>query len=228
MGKELFAALDEHGVYVSRDLGVSWQASNQGLPTAAIQAFAAVPGAADAFVCVLGSKGKELGGIYRSDDGCRSWHKVSGGLPVGDVKNLAIAPSDPTVLYLAMRDRQVGDVAVPGGVYRSEDGWTIWQQVLRNHFVQGLAVHPTQPRTVLAGLNDHPYHDQCTGGGVLGSRDGGATWQSLNDASLTVRQVTVLRFDPHHPDRVLAGTGGNAAFVAELTDAVWATLPQVP
>lgn len=227
-GKELFAALDEQGVYASRDLGISWQASNQGLATTAIQAFVAVPGVADAFVCVLGSKGKELGGVYRSDDGCRSWRKVSGGFPVGDVKNLVIAPSDPTILYLAMRDRQVGDVAVAGGVYRSEDGGTIWQQVLRNHFVQGLAVHPTQPRTVLAGLNDHPYHDQCTGGGVLGSRDGGTTWQSLNDPSLTVHQVTVLRFDPHHPDRVFAGTGGNAAFVTTLTDAVWAALPQVP
>ncbi|NCU21808.1 hypothetical protein EOM89_14140, partial [Candidatus Falkowbacteria bacterium] len=164
-GNALLAALDEHGVYASGDLGRTWQAANEGLPTTTIQALQPVPGMAQAFVCALGSKGKELGGIYRSDDGCGSWQRISGGFPVGDVKSLAIAPSDPQVLYLDMRDQQVSDLPVPGGVYRSDDGGATWKQVLRNHFVQGLAVHPTQPKTVLAGLNDHPYHDQSTGGG---------------------------------------------------------------
>lgn len=226
-GDTLFAALDERGVHVSRDGGSSWQAANQGLPTQEIRSLQEVPGTKGAFLCVLGSKGKELGGVYRSEDSCRTWRKISGDFPVGDVKNLQIAPADSRLVYLAMRDRQVGDVPVPGGVYRSEDGGATWQQVLRNHFVQGLAVHPGEPRTILAGLTDHPYHDQSTGGGVLGSRDGGQTWYSLNDDSLSLRQVNVLRFDPHRPERVFAGTGGNAAFVTILDAAVWAALPKV-
>jgi photosystem II stability/assembly factor-like uncharacterized protein len=221
----LYAALDDHGVYVSRDQGESWQACNEGLATLSIRDLLSVPGTKDSFLCVLGSKGKELGGIYRSDDQCRSWRKVSGGFPVGDAKNLEIAPSNPDVLYLAMRDRNVGDVPVQGGLYRSGNGGQTWTQVLRKRFAQGLAVHPTRPDTVLIGLNDHPYHDQCTGDGILGSQDGGKTWKSLNDPSLTLHGVTVLRFDAHHPDRVFAGTGGNAAFVTELTPEAWEKMP---
>ncbi|MBT7303184.1 MAG: hypothetical protein HN849_26880, partial [Victivallales bacterium] len=223
----LYGALDSHGVYLSRDQGVTWQASNQGLPTKAIRSLRAVPGKKGSFLCVLGFTGQKLGGIYRSDNGCRTWRKVSGDFPIGDVKNLQVALTNPQRLYLAMRDRNVGKVPVPGGVYRSDDGGKTWQQILRNHFAQSLAVHPSQPDTVLAGLNDHPYHDQSTGDGVLGSRDGGRTWYSLNDGTLTVRQITALRFDPLRPTRVFAGTGGNAAFITELTDAVWKSLAQV-
>lgn len=225
-GDTLFAALDEHGVYASRDGGASWQATNQGLATTEIRSLLEIPGSPDAFLCALGSKGAELGGIYRSDDGCRTWRKISGDFPVGDVRNLAIAPTDSQLVYLAMRDRRVGDVPVFGGLYRSEDGGATWRRVLRNHFVQGLAVHPGEPRTVLAGLTDHPFHDQSTGGGVRASRDGGETWLSLNDDSLTLRQANVLRFDPHRPERVFAGTGGNAIFVAILDEATWNTLPE--
>ncbi|MBT7161656.1 MAG: hypothetical protein HN904_02700 [Victivallales bacterium] len=223
----LYGALDSHGVYLSRDQGVTWQASNQGLPTKAIRSLRAVPGKKGSFLCVLGFTGQKLGGIYRSDNGCRTWRKVSGDFPIGDVKNLQVALTNPQRLYLAMRDRNVGKVPVPGGVYRSDDGGKTWQQILRNHFAQSLAVHPSQPDTVLAGLNDHPYHDQSTGDGVLGSRDGGRTWYSLNDGTLTVRQITALRFDPLRPTRVFAGTGGNAAFITELTDEVWKSLAQV-
>jgi photosystem II stability/assembly factor-like uncharacterized protein len=224
-GEILYAGLDEHGVYVSRDLGKSWQESNQGLSGRSIRALEPVPGRAGSFVCVLGSAGKDLGGVYRTDDQCRSWRKLSGDFPVGDAKKLRIAPSDPSRMYLTMRDRKVGDTPVPGGVYRSDDGGSTWEQVLRDRFAQGLAVHPNQPGTVLVGLNDHPYHDQCTGGGILGSQDGGKTWKSLNDDTLTVHQVTVLAFDPHDPARLFAGTGGNAAFVTRLTPAVWQQLP---
>jgi photosystem II stability/assembly factor-like uncharacterized protein len=221
----LYAALDDHGVYLSRDRGASWQAGNQGLPILSIRSLQAVPGSKQSFLCVLGSKGKTLGGVFRSDDACQSWHKLSGDLPVGDAKNLQIAPTNPSIVYLAMRDRKVGDTPVPGGLYRSTDGGKAWEPVYRNHFVQGLAVHPTEPNTVLIGLNDHPYHDQCTGGGVLGSQDGGKTWKSLNDPSLTLLSVTVLRFDSRQPSRLFAGTGGNAAFVTELTPDVWQQLP---
>ena len=48
------------------------------------------------------------------------------------------------------------------------------------------------------------------------SRDGGKSWTSLNGTGPTCQQVTSITVDPHDPDRLYLGTGGNSVFVGTV------------
>jgi photosystem II stability/assembly factor-like uncharacterized protein len=57
-------------------------------------------------------------GVYRSEDGGRSWQRAGGGLPDGGVTALALDPRQPQRLYAA---------ASTGALYLSEDGAKSWR-----------------------------------------------------------------------------------------------------
>jgi hypothetical protein len=78
-------------------------------------------------------------------------------------------------------------------------------------------VDPRNADLVYAGLTDHPYHDESAGDGVVMSRDGGNTWKSINDTGLSCKQVNLIVIDPHNPDRLYLGTGGNSVFVGDVS-----------
>jgi len=214
--RRLLTTADDHGVYVSEDSGASWQARNDGLPHGNIRDLVAHPTQPGAYWCALGDDGKSPGAVFRTDERGKHWTQASRDLQVADVQRLAVAASDPQRLYLAVRDRRMGNTTYPGGVYRSDDGGVTWRRALEDDFVERLAVDPRDANVVYAGLTDHPYHDECTGGGIVMTRDGGATWADLSGSSLTCKQVGVITLDPHDPDRLYLGTHGNGAFVGQM------------
>ena len=216
--RRLVATADEHGVYVSEDGGRTWQARNAGLPHGNIRALVQHPKQPAAYWCVLGAKAEQLAAVFRSDDQCRSWRQVSRNFEATDVKRLVVAASDPQRLYLAARDAWLARKrVVKGGLFRSDDGGENWRKVLEDDFVQGLAVDPRDADLVYAGLHDHPFHDESTGDGIVVTHDGGKTWASLNGTGLTCKQVVHIVVDPHDPDRLYIGTGGNSVFVGRVS-----------
>jgi photosystem II stability/assembly factor-like uncharacterized protein len=83
-----------------------------------------------------------------------------GGLPTGTVNGLAAHPTNPSLMYVAMRD----------GVFRSEDAggrWTLAARGPRN--AAAVAVNPNRPSEVYAVTVE---------GELFLSRDGGATWDA--------------------------------------------------
>jgi photosystem II stability/assembly factor-like uncharacterized protein len=99
-------------------------------------------------------------GIWRSADGGISWQQLGGGLPSPDQigrTSLALAPSDPDVLYAQMST--VGRPSLELGVFRSADGGDTWQSIGGQHFAEerqmsygnAIVVHPTDPDHVLCG-----------------------------------------------------------------------------
>jgi len=210
-GGGLVAAADKQGVYFSEDGGRVWQSRNSGLPHRDVRGLVVHPVHSGRWWCALNDDGTNPGAVFRTVDAGRSWQRISGGLAVADVQRLLAAPSDPSRFYLASRDSYIGGRSYQGGVYRSDDSGITWRHILTDDFVMGLAVDPRSADVVYAGLTDHPYHDESTGSGICVTYDGGATWSAPDQpTSLHLSSITV---DPHDPEQLYLGTGGNGVFV---------------
>ncbi len=107
-------------------------------------------------------------GLYRSDDGGRSWHKadVAGDIEAMDFMSLVPHPSDPDTLFAGGHGL---------GVVKSTDGgrtWTRSDEGIDGTDIHALAINQRQPDYVFA---------YSTGHGVYRSSDGGTTWDRLDD-----------------------------------------------
>jgi len=104
-----------------------------------------------------------LNGLYKTEDGARSWTRTEQDLPDQMISALALDPSWPGTLYVAGRQ----------GVFKSIDGGRTWQGKnagLASLNVRSLALSPEDPKTIYLGTN---------GSGLYRSRDGGETWETL-------------------------------------------------
>jgi photosystem II stability/assembly factor-like uncharacterized protein len=132
------------------------------------------------------------GGVYRTDDGGGSWYPSNTGVKAeffpGErtypefgqcVHKVTRHPAQPDLLYLQNH----------GGVYRSEDGGSSWQDIapgLPSEFGFPIVVHPHDPQTVYT----FPIVDAGARWPVDGharvwrSNDRGASWEPLGDGSL--------------------------------------------
>jgi len=119
--------------------------------------------------------GSPEGGLFKSEDGGRSWKKLTAGLPEGDLGRIGIDiyRSDPRILVASVEasDRLPDDLSVPGpGVYRSEDGGETWRYLVR---------HTSRPmyhgRIAINPLDDNLIY--VIARTYLFSRDGGKTFQ---------------------------------------------------
>jgi len=137
--------------------------------------------------------------IYKTTDGGASWRKITAGLPedvdLGRI-GLAMAPSDPDVLYAIVEAAQG-----KGGVFRSTDRGETW--VKRSSYVSGspqyyneLVVDPKDPGRVYS--MDTFFHV---------SEDGGATWKKVPEKHKHV-DTHALWIDPEDPRHLRAGCDG--------------------
>jgi len=78
-------------------------------------------------------RGDGLGGVWKSSDGGYTWAAVSDDYPIASTGAIAVAPSDPNVVYVGAGEANIrGNVAAGNGIFKSLDGgktWThVWQQ----------------------------------------------------------------------------------------------------
>ncbi|MDE2137219.1 MAG: hypothetical protein KGJ68_07260, partial [Gammaproteobacteria bacterium] len=139
-----------------------------------VLAVAGVPGEPSHFYF-----GAVNGGVWETRDAGRSWAPIFDAAPVGSIGALAIAPSDPRVLYVGTGEADMrADVAQGAGVFRSRDAGRTWQPLGLEDSQQigRIAIDPGNPDVVLVAALGHPYGANETRG-VYRSSDGGASWQ---------------------------------------------------
>ncbi len=121
------------------------------------------------------------GGVWKSTDYGQTWNPIFDDQPTGSVGALAIAPSNPNIIYVGSGEGlRRPDLSTGDGIYKSADGGRSWQHLgLRDgQQIGAILVDPHDPNRVFVAVLGHPYGPNPERG-VFRSLDGGATWQKV-------------------------------------------------
>jgi photosystem II stability/assembly factor-like uncharacterized protein len=141
-----------------------------------VLAVAGVPGEREHFYF-----GSVNGGVWETIDAGRTWKPIFDGQPIGTIGAIALAPSDPRVIYVGSGEADMrSDIAQGDGLYRSADGGRTWTKIglTDTQQVGRILVDPRDPNRVLVAALGHPYGPNAERG-VFRSTDGGGTWQKI-------------------------------------------------
>jgi photosystem II stability/assembly factor-like uncharacterized protein len=144
-------------------------------------------------------------GVWKSVDGGLKWNSVFDDQPISSIGSLAIAASDPNVIYVGSGEANPrGNVAAGNGIYKTVDAGKTWQHVWKQEGQIGtMVVHPTNPDIAYAAVLGHAFGPNSERG-VYRTRDGGKTWQQVlkKDDNTGASDVAL---DPSNPNIVFAG-----------------------
>jgi hypothetical protein len=122
--------------------------------------------------------GSVNGGIWKTTDAGVVWTPIFDGQPVASIGALAVAPSDPRIIYAGTGETDIReDLSSGNGVYKSTDGGATWNHIGLEDTRQlsRIVIDPQDPNVVYVGALGHAYgpNEQR---GVYKSVDGGKHW----------------------------------------------------
>jgi len=164
---------------------------------------AGVPGAA-ANTFYFGSAD---GGVWRTRDAGRTWQGLFQHEAVSSIGALAVAPSDPRVLYVGTGQPEPRwDIASGAGVYGSRDGGDTWTflGLGDSEHIGKVSVDPRDANVLLVAAVGHMFGPNAERG-VFRSEDGGHSWQKVLFVNDDTGAVDLAR-DAAAPDVVFAST----------------------
>jgi photosystem II stability/assembly factor-like uncharacterized protein len=150
--------------------------------------------------------GASSGGIWKSTDGGISWDPVFDDQPAQSIGSLAIAPSDPNIVWAGTGEPWIrSNVSIGNGIYKSTDAGKTWTHMglEKTGRIGRVAIHPRDPNIVFAAALGHCYGPQQERG-VFRTTDGGKTWKQV----LFVDENTgcsEIAMDPKNPRTLFAG-----------------------
>ena len=161
-----------------------------------VTAVAGVPQEPNTFY--MGSTG---GGVWKTTDGGQVWTNISDEFfAAGSMGALAVAPSDPNVVYAGTGSACIrGNVSVGVGAYKSTDAGRTWTHIgLRDAGqIARVRVHPNNPDLVYAAVLGHPFGPNPERG-IFRSKDGGENWENVLFISDSTGAVD-LSMDANNP-----------------------------
>jgi photosystem II stability/assembly factor-like uncharacterized protein len=184
------------------------------------------------------------GGVWKTDDGGNTWFPISDStFHTSSVGALAIAPSDPNIIYVGMGEAAIRNtVALGDGMYKTTDGGKSWKYIgLEKSFSIGrIVVHPTNPNIAYAAVLGQVFGKNKERG-VYRTTDGGTSWQQVlyrNDSTGSID----IKIDPANPSNLYASlwtanrtawsltSGGEASELFKSTDGgtTWNSLSHNP
>jgi len=148
------------------------------------------------------------GGVWKTEDAGLSWDNVSDGyFRSSSVGAIAVAPSDPNVVYVGTGEHSVRGVMTSAGdgIYKSEDAGKTWKNIglIKSQHIASIVVHPSNPDQVYVAVQGAlygPSHDR----GVYMSEDGGKNWLQVLYLNETTG-ASDLSMDLHNPRILYAG-----------------------
>lgn len=146
------------------------------------------------------------GGVWKSEDAGLTWVNISDGFfKTGSVGAIAVAESDPNIIYVGMGEAPIrGNVSHGDGIYKSTDGGKTWVHVGLEDTSQisRIRIHPQNPDLIYVAALGHVYgpNEQR---GVFRSRDGGKTWEKTLYRNNRTGAIDLI-LDPTNPRIIYA------------------------
>jgi len=141
------------------------------------------------------------GGVWKTEDYGHSWVPIFDDQPTGSLGSIAVAPSDPNIIYVGSGEGlQRPDLSVGDGIYKSTDAGRTWTHLgLRDgQQIPQIAVDPRDPNRILVAVAGHPYGPNEERG-IFRSADGGKTFEKVLYKDENIGGADVL-IDPKNPD----------------------------
>ena len=159
-----------------------------------------VPGQPNTFY--FGSVG---GGVWKSENSGRTWTPIFDSQPVPSIGAIAVAPSNPNVLYVGTGECDMrSQISLGNGMYKSTDAGKTWAHIGLDNTRQigRILVDPRNPDVVFVAALGHAYGANPERG-VYRSTDGGTVWQKILYKSDNVGAID-LAFDPQNSRTIYA------------------------
>jgi photosystem II stability/assembly factor-like uncharacterized protein len=213
----LFAACYGQGIYKTADSGKTWQKTGE-VPTDPRNRHfygLCLHPSGSLFATVTANRYQDRdnefvpGGLFRSDDGGKTWRSVMGNLTLHWATNVAVDPRDANVIYLGAYHAAHG--LTEGGLYKTTDGGATWRRILEKGWVFAPILHPKNPDVVYVTTYDSD--------GIWRSPDGGKTWQPVK--GIPFQNINRITFDPKDENVIYVTTFGGGVWrgPAEGTEA---------
>lgn len=203
-------------------------------------------GRSNAITGVLGDPmtyyfGSVGGGVWKTTDAGTSWNNITDGfLKTSSVGAIAIADSDPNVIYVGMGEHAIRGVMTShgDGVYKSMDAGKTWTHLGLDdsRHIAEIRIHPKNPDLVYVAVQG-AAHKASEARGVYKSEDGGATWKKVlyidentgaADLSMDLRNPRILYagFWEHrrYPWQVKSGGEGSGLYKSVDGGETWEQL----
>src|SRR5262245_15443609 len=145
------------------------------------------------------------GGVWRTRNAGQTWQPLMQHETAAAVGALAIAPSNPRILYVGTgQEGSRYDLMSGDGVYRSDDAGETWKHVglEASRHIGAILVDPRDPNRVLVAAVGHAFGPNPERGVYL-TTDGGKRWQPVLQGGDSTGAVD-LAWDPSHPRVVFA------------------------
>jgi photosystem II stability/assembly factor-like uncharacterized protein len=207
------------GVWKTTDAGSNWKNISDKYFGGTIGAVAVAPSDEDVVYVgegentIRGNVSEGLGGMWRSDDGGRTWKNI--GLKDGrHIIRIVVHPKDPNTVWAAVLGHAFGPNEMRG-VYKTTDGGKTWRRTLFANNQSGavdLVMEPGNPSVFYAAtwrMIRTPYSMESggEGSGLWKSTDGGESWTSITAKKGLPRGlwgIVGVAVAPSNPDKIYA------------------------
>jgi photosystem II stability/assembly factor-like uncharacterized protein len=146
-------------------------------------------------------------GVWTSDDNGATWQPVFEQFPSTSIGDVAVAPSNPDVLWVGTGEANIFRASMPGvGVYKSTDAGRTFTHVglTDTQTIARILIHPSNPDIVYVAASGHEWTDNETRG-VFKTTDGGRTWKKVLYRSARTGAIDLV-MDPADPETLYAAT----------------------
>ena len=147
------------------------------------------------------------GGVWKTEDAGQTWFNLTDKFFGGTVGAVAVAESDPNVVYAGEGEQTLrNNVSSGWGVWKSTDAGTTWKHIglKDSRHISRIRIHPKNPEVVYVAALGNLWKPNDMRG-VFRSTDGGQTWKKILYINETAGAADLV-FDPNNPRILYAST----------------------